>query len=149
MNQNFLWICTSTHYVLHYHKVSRNSVERFQRSCVDKKNRTDGLTDWLSDWLTDGSKSLYPPQLVNKIMKFNFISVIWFWFIYLQIKPPETSNVNETDGTLSYFKKKLKWIHTRASRVVTICLYVKRNYFIFCVRNSNSINIYMHFNSKA
>ena len=36
MNQNFLWICTSTHYVLHNYKVSRNSVERFQRSCTDK-----------------------------------------------------------------------------------------------------------------
>ena len=55
-NQNFLWICASTHYVLHYYKVSRNSVERFQRSCGNKKNRTD--------WLTDGSKTLYPPQLV-------------------------------------------------------------------------------------
>ena len=37
-NQNFLWICTSTHYVLHYYKVSGNSVERFQRSCTNKKN---------------------------------------------------------------------------------------------------------------
>ena len=35
-NQNFLWICTSTHYVLHYCKVSGNSVERFQRSCANK-----------------------------------------------------------------------------------------------------------------
>ena len=46
LNQNFLWICASTHYVLHNYKVSWNSVERFQRSCADKKNRTDGLTDW-------------------------------------------------------------------------------------------------------
>ena len=47
MNQNFLWICTSTHYVIHYsnYKVSRNFEERFQRSCADKKNRTDGLID--------------------------------------------------------------------------------------------------------
>ena len=52
-NQNFLLICTSTHYVLHYYKVSRNSVEPFQRSCANKKNRTDGLTDWLTDWLTE------------------------------------------------------------------------------------------------
>ena len=37
--------CTSTHYVLHNYKVSRNSVERFQRSCTNKENRTDGLTD--------------------------------------------------------------------------------------------------------
>ena len=59
-NQNFLWICTSSHYVLHIYKVSQNSVERFQRSCANKKNRTDGQTDWL----TDGSKTLYPPQLV-------------------------------------------------------------------------------------
>ena len=45
MNQNFLWICESTNYVLHNYTVSRNSVERFQRSCAYKKNRTDGLTD--------------------------------------------------------------------------------------------------------
>ena len=51
MNQNFLWICKSTHYVLHNYKVSRNSVERFQMSCADKKNRTDGLTDWLTKTL--------------------------------------------------------------------------------------------------
>ena len=36
LNQNFLWICTSTHYVLHYYKVSENSVEPFQRSCANK-----------------------------------------------------------------------------------------------------------------
>ena len=36
LNQNFLWICSSTHYVLHYYKVSGNSVEGFQRSCADK-----------------------------------------------------------------------------------------------------------------
>ena len=59
-NENFLWICASTHYVLYNYKVSRNSVERFQRSCANKKNWTDGLTDWL----TDGSKTLYPLQLV-------------------------------------------------------------------------------------
>ena len=53
-NQNFLWICTCTHYVLYNYKVSRNSVERFQRSCATKKNRTDGLPDWLTDRLTDG-----------------------------------------------------------------------------------------------
>ena len=46
--------------VLHYDKVSRNSIERFQRSCANKIYRTDGLTDWL----TDGSKTLYPPLLV-------------------------------------------------------------------------------------
>ena len=46
LNQNFLWICASTHYVLHNYKVSGNFVERFQRSWADKKNRTDGLTDW-------------------------------------------------------------------------------------------------------
>ena len=60
LNQNFLWICASIHYVFHHYKVSWNSVERFQRSCADKKNRTNGLTDRL----TDGSKTLYPPQLV-------------------------------------------------------------------------------------
>ena len=37
-NQNFLWICASTHYDIHIYKVSRNSVERFQRSCANKKN---------------------------------------------------------------------------------------------------------------
>ena len=42
LNKNFLWICPSTHYVLHNYKVSRNSVERFQWSCADKKT---GLTD--------------------------------------------------------------------------------------------------------
>ena len=36
MNQNFLWIWTSTHYVLLYYQVSLNSVEWFQRSCADK-----------------------------------------------------------------------------------------------------------------
>mgnify|MGYP003683400481 CR=1 FL=1 len=60
-NQNFLWICASTHYVFHNYKVSRNSFERFQRSCANKKNRTNRLTD--SDWLTDGSNILYPFQL--------------------------------------------------------------------------------------
>ena len=41
LNQNSLWICASTHYVFHIYKVSRNSVERYQRSCANKKNRTD------------------------------------------------------------------------------------------------------------
>ena len=35
-NQYFLWICTSTHYVLHNYKVSGHSVERLQRSCAYK-----------------------------------------------------------------------------------------------------------------
>ena len=30
MNQNYLWICASTHYLLHYFKFLRNSVEHFQ-----------------------------------------------------------------------------------------------------------------------
>ena len=114
MNQNFLWICTSSYYVLHYCKVSWNSVERFQRSCAEKfifhfaqiskfkkgvalskKNRIKiscGYAHWhimsfittkineillsgfrgvaltrktgLIDWLMDGSKTLYPAQLV-------------------------------------------------------------------------------------
>ena len=34
--QNFLWICTSTQYVLHIYKVSRNSVELFHKSCANK-----------------------------------------------------------------------------------------------------------------
>ena len=34
-----------TLYVLHNYKISQNSVEPFQRSCANKKNRTDGLTD--------------------------------------------------------------------------------------------------------
>ena len=42
LNQNFLWICASTHYVLYNYQVSGNSVQRFQRSCAEKKNRTDG-----------------------------------------------------------------------------------------------------------
>ena len=50
LNQNFLWICASTRYVLYNYKVSENSVERFQRSCADKKNRTDGVTDRVTDW---------------------------------------------------------------------------------------------------
>ena len=41
LNSNFLWICTSKHYVLHYYKVSRNSVKLFQRSYAEKKNGTD------------------------------------------------------------------------------------------------------------
>ena len=45
LNQNFLWICGYTHDVLHNYIVSRNSVEWYQRSGADKKNRTDGLTD--------------------------------------------------------------------------------------------------------
>ena len=40
----------------------------------------------------------------------NFISVICLLLLYLQIKPPETENVNKTDVSLSYFKEKLKWI---------------------------------------
>ena len=36
MKSKFPVICTSTHYVLHYYKVSGNSVERFQRSCANK-----------------------------------------------------------------------------------------------------------------
>ena len=69
MESNFLRICTSTHYVLHNYIVSRNSVERFQRSCANKKNRTDGLTDWL----TDRSKTLYPPQLVAWGIKTHYL----------------------------------------------------------------------------
>ena len=34
IEQNFLWICTCTHYVLHNYKVSQNSVERFQWSVL-------------------------------------------------------------------------------------------------------------------
>ena len=52
-NQHFLYKCISTHNVLHNYKVSRNSVEQFQWSCANKKNRTDWLTDWLTDWVTD------------------------------------------------------------------------------------------------
>ena len=33
MEAKFLWICTSTWYVLHNYKVSLTSVEQFQRSC--------------------------------------------------------------------------------------------------------------------
>ena len=36
-----------TWYVLHNYKVSRNSIEWFQRSGADEKNRTGGLTDGL------------------------------------------------------------------------------------------------------
>ena len=32
--------------------VPGNSVEQFQRSCAENKNRTDGLTGWLTDWRT-------------------------------------------------------------------------------------------------
>ena len=46
MNKNFLWICASTHYVLYKYKISRKSVERFQRS-----------------WMTNGFKSL---GLINR-----------------------------------------------------------------------------------
>ena len=35
-NQHFLWICISTHYVLHNYKVSRNSAKRFQWRCADQ-----------------------------------------------------------------------------------------------------------------
>ena len=38
----------------------------------------------------------------------NFISVICLLFLYLWIKPPETFNVNKTDGTLSYFKEEFE-----------------------------------------
>ena len=33
--------------------------------------------------------------------------------MYLRIKPPKTFNGNKTNVTLSYFKKKLKWISER------------------------------------
>ena len=49
LNQNFLWICASTRYVFYDYKVPENSVERFQRSCADKKDRTDELTDRVTD----------------------------------------------------------------------------------------------------
>ena len=46
IESNFLWICTSTNYVLYHYIVSGNSVERFQGGCADNKNRTDHrLTD--------------------------------------------------------------------------------------------------------
>ena len=35
-NQHFLWICISTHYVLHNYKVSSNSVKQFQWRCADQ-----------------------------------------------------------------------------------------------------------------
>ena len=40
------------YHVLDNYKVSRNSGERFQRYCVDKKKKT-GLTDRLTVWMTD------------------------------------------------------------------------------------------------
>ena len=40
----------------------------------------------------------------------NSSSVICLLVLYLRIKPPATFNVDKTDGTLSYFKKKLKRI---------------------------------------
>ena len=42
--KNFLWICAYTHYVLYDYNISGNSVEWFQRSCADERNRTDGRT---------------------------------------------------------------------------------------------------------
>ena len=68
-------------YVLHNYKVSRNSVERFQRSCASKKNRTD--------WLTDGSKTLYPPQLVAWGMKIVTKQLKLCKYIYFQ-RPRKT-----------------------------------------------------------
>ena len=72
-NQNFLWICTSTHYVLQFHEVIRNSVERFQRGCADKKSRTDGLTDWLTDWGTDQKHY----TSATRCMGYNKCSLTW------------------------------------------------------------------------
>ena len=90
LNQNFLWICTSTWYVLHNYKVSRNSVERFQSSCADKKNRTDGLTDRL----TAGSKTLYPPELVawgiNMVQTVRTINVQVFSMVGTVVSGPKS-----------------------------------------------------------
>ena len=61
-----MWICTSTHNVLHNYKILLSG---FRGVALTRKT---GLTDWLSDWLTDRlndwltevSKTLYPPKLV-------------------------------------------------------------------------------------
>ena len=45
MKQNFMWIFTSTWYVLHNYKVSGNSVERFKGVALTRKT---GLTDCLT-----------------------------------------------------------------------------------------------------
>ena len=116
----------STHYVLHNYKVSRNSVERFQRSCTDELFRVASLIlvnlghysqkkklnqnflwiyahlhimsfittkfqeillsgfKWVGltrkTGLMDGSKTLYPPQLIAwGAINLNILAS---WFIY-------------------------------------------------------------------
>ena len=87
MNQNFLWICASTHYILHNNKVSRNSVERFQRSYADKNNTTDWLTDWqVKKIIPSATHCLGYKYLWSSIVIEYFISVRqWFFFENLQI----------------------------------------------------------------
>ena len=82
--------CQYAHHVpvLHNFEISRNSVERLQRSWADKKTRTDWLTD-------DGSKTLYTPQ-----------HVAWGYnYSLLKIIKPFTSN-----GDVSKKKKKKIWM---------------------------------------
>ena len=60
LNQNFLWICTSTYmyYVLLNYKIYKILLSGLRGVALTRKTE-------LTDWLTDGSKTLYPPQLVG------------------------------------------------------------------------------------
>ena len=71
LNQNLLWICTSTHYILHNYQVTWNSVEQFQRNCANKKNRTD--------WLTDGRVKNIIPSATCCMGYKNSAVVCYFW----------------------------------------------------------------------
>ena len=89
-------ICTCTHYVLHYYKVSWNSVERFQRSCADKKNRTDRQTDWLTDWRTDGRVKNIIPSATHCV-GYNYIELGLFIYYQLTIEDLWESGVETAD----------------------------------------------------
>ena len=56
----FQWLFKIFHYVPHYYKVSRNFVERFQKSFADKKKWTDRLTDWLNHRIQEQVLRLVP-----------------------------------------------------------------------------------------
>ena len=46
LNQNFMWVCTSTHYVLHYYKFHEILLRGFRVVALTRKT---GLTDWQTD----------------------------------------------------------------------------------------------------
>ena len=112
-NQNFLCICPSTHFVLHNHKVSKNSVERFQRSCANKKTRTDGLTDWLTDgWVKNIIPSATRCVGYKKHFWFYILNVYWPFLLSLHPSFPQSFLLLSFHPLplLSPLKNQAKWL---------------------------------------